>query len=102
MKTERELFQEWHFEDWRKGNETSSDAFMQKEIYSRVYSHEHTRRVRNLEFKAWQAATQREGFKFVPVEPTLKMSVAYEKNSIAPVSSLSVSGYKAMIGVCDD
>ena len=43
-----------------------------------------------------------EGYKLVPVEPTLKMSVAYEKNSIAPVSSLSVAGYKAMIKVIDN
>ena len=48
---------------------------------------------------AWLASANREGYKLVPVEPTLKMSVAYEKNSIAPVSSLSVAGYKAMIEV---
>ncbi len=38
-----------------------------------------------------------EGFVLVPREPTLKMSVAYEENAVAPCSSLSVSGYKAMI-----
>lgn len=38
-----------------------------------------------------------EGFVLVPKEPTLKMSIAYQKNAIAPVSSLSISGYKAMI-----
>ena len=38
-----------------------------------------------------------EGFVLVPKEPTPKMSIAYQKNAIAPVSSLSISGYKAMI-----
>ena len=38
-----------------------------------------------------------EGFVLMPKEPTLKLSVAYEQNSIAPISSLSVSGYRAMI-----
>ena len=48
----------------------------------------------------WQAAKSQaipEGFVLVPKEPTLKMSIAYQKNAIAPVSSLSISGYKAMI-----
>ena len=50
--------------------------------------------------KIWQAAKSKavpEGFVLVPKEPTLKMSIAYQKNAIAPVSSLSISGYKAMI-----
>ena len=48
----------------------------------------------------WQAAKAQavpEGFALMPKEPTLKLHVAYEQNSIAPISSLSVSGYKAMI-----
>lgn len=38
-----------------------------------------------------------EGFVLMPKEPTFKMAWAYQMNSVAPVSSLSVSGYKAMI-----
>ena len=38
-----------------------------------------------------------DGYCVVPKEPTPKMSIAYQKNAIAPVSSLSISGYKAMI-----
>ena len=38
-----------------------------------------------------------EGFVLVPKEPTFRMSFAYQMNSVAPISSLSVSGYKAMI-----
>lgn len=50
-------------------------------------------------WKLWQAAKAQvpEGFVLVPKEPTLMMSVAYEVNSIAPISSLSVRGYKAML-----
>ena len=54
----------------------------------------------NFGWSAWQAAKAQavpEGFVLVPKEPTLKMSIAYQKNAIAPVSSLSISGYKAMI-----
>ena len=54
----------------------------------------------NSSWCTWQAAKAQavpEGFALVPKEPTLKMSIAYQKNAIAPVSSLSISGYKAMI-----
>ena len=47
--------------------------------------------------QAVKAQAVPEGFVLVPKEPTLKMSIAYQKNAIAPVSSLSISGYKAMI-----
>ena len=47
--------------------------------------------------RAVKAQAVPEGFVLVPKEPTLKMSIAYQKNAIAPVSSLSISGYKAMI-----
>ena len=50
--------------------------------------------------RIWQAAKAQavpEGFVLVPKEPTLKMSIAYQKNAIAPVSSLIMSDYKAMI-----
>ena len=51
-------------------------------------------------WEAWQAAKSKavpDGYCVVPKEPTPKMSIAYQKNAIAPVSSLSISGYKAMI-----
>lgn len=44
-----------------------------------------------------QAQAVPDGYCVVPKEPTPKMSIAYQKNAIAPVSSLSISGYKAMI-----
>ena len=92
MKTERELFlyelkwrgYEFRNTDWHDDWERFEDDQL------------------NMVWEMWLASKNREGYKLVPVEPTLKMSVAYEKNSIAPVSSLSVAGYKAMIGACDD
>ena len=51
-------------------------------------------------WSAWRAAKVQavpDGYCVVPREPTPKMSIAYQKNAIAPVSSLSISGYKAMI-----
>ena len=52
------------------------------------------------DWELWQAAKSKavpDGYCVVPKEPTPKMSIAYQKNAIAPVSSLSISGYKAMI-----
>ncbi|MCH7312869.1 hypothetical protein [Acinetobacter sp. ANC 3882] len=51
---------------------------------------------------AWCAATKRadeklEGCVVVPVEPTYAMYQAYEKHSVAPMSTLSKTGYKAMV-----
>ena len=87
MKTEREFFEAW------AKKETNWDLYWSENI--KQYMDHQT----NGAWFAWVASAQREGYKLVPVEPTLKMSVAYEKNSIAPVSSLSVAGYKAMIEV---
>ena len=47
--------------------------------------------------QAAKAQAVPDGYCVVPREPTPKMSIAYQKNAIAPVSSLSISGYKAMI-----
>ena len=53
-------------------------------------------------WQAWQAAKAHEAEKLkgkvvVPFEPTDLMINAYRDNSVAPVSTLSVSGYKAML-----
>ncbi|MCR4532793.1 hypothetical protein [Acinetobacter venetianus] len=50
----------------------------------------------------WQAAKAHEAEKLkgcvvVPVEPTEVMYEAYAKHSVAPMSTLSKTGYKAMI-----
>ncbi|HHP6650976.1 TPA: hypothetical protein ACSE7L_002183 [Acinetobacter baumannii] len=52
---------------------------------------------------AWQlwnkakAETVPEGYCLVPKVPTEKMFQAYERYSVAPMSTLSKTGYKAMI-----
>ena len=73
MKTERELFLEWHFLDWKLHNAVTDTMGFARVLYDRVYSHDHTSSVREVEFKAWQASASREGYKLVPVEPTHQM-----------------------------
>lgn len=51
-----------------------------------------------LELKERLAMHEREGYKLVPLEPTDEMINTYRDKSIAPISTLSVIGYKAMIG----
>ena len=49
---------------------------------------------------AWEmlcASASREGYKFVPVEPTEEMLDIYESYSVAPIGRLSKRGYKHMI-----
>lgn len=63
-------------------------------------------------FSAWQASANREGYKFVPVEPTQEMldkfpEVLYQDTYAGECSFLVDDetlrlGYKAMIGACDD
>lgn len=50
-------------------------------------------------WQAWLASKNREGYKLVPVEPTNEMINVYRDESIAPISTLSIHGYKAMMGV---
>ena len=66
MKTERELFLEWHFLQWKLHNAVTDTMDFAKVLYDRVYSHDHTSSVRDVEFKAWQASASREGYKLVP------------------------------------
>lgn len=56
----------------------------------------------NAAWWGWQAAKAHESEKLkgcvvVPVEPTDLMINAYRDNSVAPISTLSVVGYKAML-----
>lgn len=98
---ERELFLDWHFNDWKSNNANADSMEFSKKLYDRVYSHDNTSYVRELEFKAWQASANREGYKLVPVEPTVNMmhigdNVIYYEYDDEKYTSYSV--YKAMIG----
>jgi len=56
MRSEREKFEEWHFMDWKLNNAVTDTVEFARELYDRVYSHYHTSSIRDVEFKAWQAA----------------------------------------------
>ncbi len=43
------------------------------------------------------AHTEQDGWKLVPIEPTEAMKKAYYDSSLAPISKLSVTGYRALI-----
>lgn len=55
----------------------------------------------NLSWKMWQekakAQAVPEGYVLLPRVPTEKMFQAYERSSVAPMSTLSKTGYKAMV-----
>ena len=89
MKTERELFEEafinahggvrfwlntWGEEDYDYGHLTASWAW-----------------------QMWQASTLRQGYKLVPVEPTLRMLKTADEH-IMDRNATAESVYKAMIG----
>lgn len=59
----------------------------------------------NLSWKMWQekakAQAVPEGYVLLPRVPTEKMFQAYERYSVAPMSTLSKTGYKAMINASE-
>ena len=107
MKTERELFLEWHFLQWKLHNAVTDTVDFARVLYDRVYSHDHTSSVREVEFKAWCASASREGYKLVPIEPSdyMKCTVRdfgpdiedYENMSKWDWEKLCAEIYKAMI-----
>lgn len=74
-------------------------------IYRSVFAKDgkkYANEVINTSWDMWQAAKAHEAEKLkdcvlVPVEPTDLMINAYRDNSVAPISTLSVVGYKAML-----
>ena len=70
--------------------------------YENPYESSDTALAFNLFKKGWQAAKAHEAEKLkgcvvVPVEPTKVMYKAYARHSVAPMSTLSKTGYKAML-----
>ena len=55
----------------------------------------------NTAWRAWQASANREGYKLVPLEPTLKMLEGAADEHVAHGASYA-GIYKAMIGSCDN
>ncbi|WP_046023884.1 hypothetical protein [Acinetobacter baumannii] len=69
------------------------------------YTHEPT----NVAWGAWVIGLNRakaqavpEGYVLMPKVPTEKMFQAYERSSVAPMSTLSKTGYKAMVEAAGD
>lgn len=60
----------------------------------------------NFAWEAWQekakAQAVPEGYVLLPRVPTEKMFQAYERYSVAPMSTLSKNGYKAMVEAAGD
>ena len=88
------------FEDWYCKNHTGlKQSDLAKFRTLSGYSFSDSLKI-NISWQSWQAAKAQavpDGFVVVPKEPTFRMSFAYQMNSVAPISTLSVSGYKAMI-----
>ena len=96
----REAFEKWHFLQWKLHNAVTITVDFAKVLYDRACSHDHTSSVREVEFKAWQASAQRQGFKLVPLEPSEEMiDCVYDEDGdyVASIDGSPESFYKAMI-----
>lgn len=94
MLSEREQFDCWHSSNWKStcaNDDTLEDA---TKLYNRVYSHRDQNMERELEFKAWQASVNREGFKLVPINPSYDQIDAL-KNSCALFKNMHISDLEA-------
>lgn len=91
--TELELFEEWiKKEDIFSGDDDDPDVVWAKKFM----------------FKAWQASTNREGYKLVSVEPSKACldnlgNVIFDNfgTTTTEVDRCAEKAYKAMIGACD-
>ncbi|MCE6001846.1 hypothetical protein KWF86_11525 [Acinetobacter pittii] len=57
---------------------------------------------RDAELEKVKAQAVPEGYVLMPKVPTEKMFQAYERSSVAPMSTLSKTGYKAMVEAAGD
>ena len=57
---------------------------------------------RDAELEKAKAQAVPEGYVLMPKVPTEKMFQAYERSSVAPMSTLSKTGYKAMVEAAGD
>ena len=104
----REAFEKWHFLQWKLHNAVTITVDFAKVLYDRAYSHDYTSSVREVEFKAWQASAQRQGFKLAPLEPSEEIikhmtNTPIEVNLLCDNADIFLSedealiAYKAMI-----
>ena len=96
---ERESFLAFHYEQYLKEN-PNIDLVNAKYIYEYAHKNPLVEHLRESHFIVWQAAKAQavpEGYVLMPKVPTEKMFQAYERSSVAPMSTLSKTGYKAMV-----
>ncbi|MDC5356703.1 hypothetical protein NRA39_00715 [Acinetobacter baumannii] len=99
LNKERELFLKFHYEQYLRENPE-----VKKENAKYIYDYAHKNmlvdQLRESHFVVWLAAKAQavpEGYVLLPRVPTEKMFQAYERYSVAPMSTLSKTGYKAMV-----
>ncbi|ENT2138941.1 hypothetical protein ACEJ80_18055 [Acinetobacter baumannii] len=94
--------------DSQFGTEISHLMMMHADEYSedelRVICHHAACEIDRLraELEKAKAQTVPEGYVLLPRVPTEKMFQAYERYSVAPMSTLSKTGYKAMVEAAGD
>ena len=98
MKTERELFEEWHYGQYLLEN-PDVDLANAKYIYDYAHKNALVYQMRETCFIVWQASAQREGYKLVPVEPTTDMW--WEGKEELQNNGDATDIYKAMIGASE-
>ena len=100
---EREAFEDYEISKNPKCSreilfETWKDEYLDCE--EKHYVGKYTDSFMQEKWQLWQAAKAQavpEGFVVVPKEPTNAMYQAYARHSVAPMSTLSKTGYKAML-----
>ncbi|PSE95895.1 hypothetical protein C7G75_07425 [Acinetobacter nosocomialis] len=99
----------WVFDgDSHQGTEISHLMMMHVDEYSeneiRVICHHAACEIDRLRAELEKAKAQAvpEGYVLMPKVPTEKMFQAYERYSVAPMSTLSKTGYKAMVEAAGD
>ena len=77
MKTEREMFEEWYFDKHYAGTTACwlkvFAKFENLKGSEKSYNGEYINDRVLLAYESWKASAQREGYKLVPVEPTMNM-----------------------------
>ena len=110
MKTERELFEEWHYGQYLLEN-PDVDLANAKYIYDYAHKNALVYQMRETCFIVWQASAQREGYKLVPVQPSNNTIVVIERKVENQLEASGIDAdpfrldgekiYKAMIGASE-
>ena len=94
LENERKAFEEWAYSNkWNICRYPKSDYHMKEGQYCDEFV--------DGAWHGWIRSANREGYKFVPVEPSQEMLIAADNCEIdGKVTAHNI--YKAMIGACDE